>query len=139
MDSFRLYNFSPSVQAVTHKDPSKIHGVGGKTETTVLFFINMASWTLGYISHHLGLCAPVTPRAGSFVLLGPGMAGNLVVVIGQNREPLWVCSDHQCSGGEEEDKASLAANLVPVLYSQLDSEQGPAIIPMRNGWEFVMW
>ena len=38
MDSFRLYNFSPSVQAVTHKDPSKIHGVGGKTETTVLFF-----------------------------------------------------------------------------------------------------
>ena len=67
------------------------------------------------------------------------MAGNLVVVIGQKREPLWVCSDHQCSGGEEEDKASLAANLAQVLYSQLDSEQGTAIVPMGNGWEFAMW
>ena len=65
------------------------------------------------------------------------MAGNLVVVIGQNREPFWVCSDHQCSGGEE-DKASLAANLAQVLYSQLDSEQGTAIVPMGNGWAFAM-
>ena len=81
----------------------------------------------------------MTPRAGSFVLLGPGMAGSLVVVIGQNREPFWVCSDHQCSGGEEEDKASLAANLAQVLYSQLDSEQGTAIVPMGNGWDFAMW
>ena len=81
----------------------------------------------------------MTPHAGSFILLGPDMAGNLVVVIGQKREPLWVYSDHQCSGGEEEDKASLAANLAHVLYSQLDSEQGTAIVPMGNGWEFVMW
>ena len=66
------------------------------------------------------------------------MAGNLLVVIGQNREPLWVCSDHQCSGGEVEDKASLAANLAQVLYSQLHSEQGIAIIPIGNGWEFAM-
>ena len=35
MDSFRLYNFSPSVRAVTQKYPSKIHGVGGKAETRV--------------------------------------------------------------------------------------------------------
>ena len=70
------------------------------------------------------------------------MAGNLLVVIGQNqrgtREPLWVCSDHQWSGGEEEDRASLAANLAQVVYSQLDCEQGTAIIPMGNGWEFAM-
>ena len=51
---------------------------------------------------------------------------------------LWVCSDHQCSGEEEEDKASLAANLAQVVYSQLDCEQGTAIIPMGNGWEFAM-
>ena len=81
----------------------------------------------------------MTPHAGSFILLGTDMAGNLVVVIGQKREPLWVYSDHQCSGGEEEDKASLAANLAQVLHSQLDSEQGTAIVPMGNGWEFVMW
>ena len=49
-----------------------------------------------------------------------------------------MCSDHQCLGGEEEDKASLAANLAHVLYSQLDSEQGTAIVPMGNGWEFAM-
>ena len=138
MDSFRLYNFSPNVQAVTHKYPSKIHGVGGKTETTVLLFTNMASWTLGYSSHRLGLVTYATP-CWHFVLLGPDVAGNLVVVVGQNREPLWVCSDHQCSGGEEEDKASLAANLAQVLHSQLDSEQETAIVPMGNGWEFVMW
>ena len=66
------------------------------------------------------------------------MAGNLLVVIGQNREPLWVCSDQQWSGGEEEDRASLAANLAQVVYSQLDCEQGTAIIPMGNGWEFAM-
>ena len=66
------------------------------------------------------------------------MAGNLLVVIGQNREPLWVCSDQQWSGGEEEDRAPLAANLAQVVYSQLDCEQGTAIIPMGNGWEFAM-
>ena len=66
------------------------------------------------------------------------MAGNLLVVIGQNREPLWVCSDHQCSGGEVEDKASLAANLAQVLYSQLDCKQGTAIVPTGNVWEFAM-
>jgi len=71
-------------------------------------------------------------------LLGPDVAGNPVVVIGQNKKTLWVCSHHQCSGGEEKDKASLAANLAQVLYSQLDSEQGTAIVPMGNGWEFVM-
>ena len=47
----------------------KIHGVGRKTETTVLFFINMASWTLGYSSHRLGLGAPVTLLAGTLSCL----------------------------------------------------------------------
>ena len=138
MDSFRLYNFSPNVQAVTHKYPSKIHGVGGKTETTVLFFYKHGIMNPGlHQSPFRSWCTCDTP-CWHFVLLGPDVAGNLVVVVGQNREPLWVCSDHQCSGGEEEDKASLAANLAQVLHSQLDSEQETAIVPMGNGWEFVM-
>ena len=94
---------------------------------------------MGYISPLLGLGGPVPPWAGGFDLLGPDMAGNLEMVLSQNREALWVCSDQQCSGGEEKDKPSLAANLAQVLYSWLDSEQGTAIVPMGNGWEFVMW
>ena len=46
-------------------------------------------------------------------------------------------SDHQCSEGEEKDEPSLAANLAQV-YSWLDSKQRTAIVPMGNGWEFVM-
>ena len=37
------------------------------------------------------------------ILLGPGMAGNLAVVLGHNREDLWVCSGHQCPGGGGKD------------------------------------
>ena len=29
IDSFRLYNFSPNAQALTHKHPSKIHRLEG--------------------------------------------------------------------------------------------------------------
>ena len=56
------------------------------------------------MSHLLGLGAPVTTCAGSFILLGPDIAGNLVLVLDHKREDLWVCSDHQSpSGGGKDD------------------------------------
>ena len=43
---------------------------------------------MGYISPLLGLGGPVPPWAGGFDLLGPDMAGNLEMVLSQNREAL---------------------------------------------------
>ena len=56
------------------------------------------------MSHPLGLGSSVLTCADGFILLGPDMAGNLVVVLDHKREDLWVCSDHQCpsEGGKDD-------------------------------------
>ena len=50
-------------------------------------------------SHLLGLGEAVPTCAGVFILPGPDMATNLVVVLDHKREDLRPCSDHQCPGG----------------------------------------
>ena len=38
IDSFRLYNFSPSAQALTHKHPSKTGGGGGAKTAMLIYY-----------------------------------------------------------------------------------------------------
>ena len=68
-DGFRLYNFSPCVQALKHKHPSETHGgEGGKSRNGNLLQTrhNEPQVTL---SHVVGLGVPAPNCAGGFYLV----------------------------------------------------------------------
>ena len=90
IDNFR---FSLSAQVLTPKSPSETDGSGGRGKThkaNLLQIQHNESWVT--LSHLSGLGAPAQTCAGGFIVLGPDMAGNLVVVLDHMREDLWVCA-----------------------------------------------
>ena len=95
------------MQALTHKHPSRTHEVGRGSKSRNAKLLQMRHnepWVT--LSHLLGLGVPASTCAGSFVLLGPGMAGNLAVVLDHEKEDLWACSNHQCPGRGGKDEPS---------------------------------
>lgn len=50
------------------------------------------------LSHLLGLGGPTPTCFGGFILFGPNVAGNLVVVLDHKKEALRACFGHQYPG-----------------------------------------